>query len=400
MSVKSEQQPVWYRHAPYLLFFPLGGLLSLLGILPWGLFALRVPGSWQPTLHAMTEIQSALTCFAVGFLFTFVPRRTGTAPPSHVEVFASLALLFVTPLAALFGFQAIGHLAWAFLALLLCAFAGSRIRPALKSGAAVAQLLWLPVSFGMAFVGALFAAAAGRGPSWMPGMGTSMIWQGLLAGLVVGIGGMLLPMLLHREVYRGDTSRRAWLFHSIAAALFVASFVIEPLVGMRWGYALRALVTFGMLLIAARLWRWPQARGFHRRVSWFAAWMIPLGFALVAMFPAYRVGFLHLTFLSGFAAITLAVANHVAIAHGGRDPLLFANPRPLIAMGAAIVAATGARLLIAFDASRMQLWAGVAFSCFAVALISWAVWVFPRLKSAPKDGTVQIKLPTGARPTA
>ena len=46
--------PVWYRHAPYLLFFPLGALLSLLGVLPWTAFVLGW-GGWRPELHAIMD---------------------------------------------------------------------------------------------------------------------------------------------------------------------------------------------------------------------------------------------------------------------------------------------------------------------------------------------------------
>jgi uncharacterized protein involved in response to NO len=383
MSAEPSTTPVaWYRHAPYQLFFPIGGLLSLLGVVQWGAFALGWSSAWRPSLHAIIEIQSALSCFAVGFLFTFVPRRTRTAAPTTVEVGAAL-LLLIAPGVALFGHERLAHAAWALLALFLCVFTGRRLRSALRAGGAVAQFIWLPVSFGLGLLGALAAAIAPGAWPWARSMGTALVWQGVLTGLVIGIGGMLLPMVLHREPHRGDPSRRAWFLHAVAAAVFASSFAVDWLADLRWGHAIRAVVAVGMLVGPARLLRWPRAPGLHRRVAWLAAWMIPLGFAAVALWPVYRTALLHLTFLPGFMLLTLAIANHVIIAHGGRDTLLFANPVPLYVMGAAVALATCARLLVAFDPARLRLWAGAAFFLFALALAAWASWVLPRLRPAP-----------------
>jgi len=362
------------------LFFPLGALLSLLGVLPWTAFVLGW-GGWRPELHAIMEVQSSLTCFAVGFLFTFIPRRTGTASPRSVECFGALGLLLAPALLALFGFEHLAHAVWAVLALFLAGFVLVRIPQALKTEKAVAQLLWMPAAFAMGVAGAGMAALAGPGRAlWLRSLGASLVWQGVLGGLVMGVGGMLLPMMFHREPHRGDRGLRAWVLHGLAAALFMGSFAVEQIVGLRAGYALRALVALVVLVIAGRLWRWPKVKGLHRRLGWIAVWMLPVGFAAVAIWPVHRIAMLHLVFLSGFGMLTLAVANHVIVAHGGRDPLLMANPVPLFVMGAAIALAMVARILVSVDFMRLKLWIGVASSLYLVALISWGWWIVPRLK--------------------
>lgn len=376
-------RPVWYRQSPYLLFFPLGAALSLSGVLPWALFALG-RGPWRPSLHALTEVQGALLCFAIGFLFTFIPRRTGTALPTTAECATALVLLFPPPLLALWNFERAAQASWAVLALFLGVFVLSRIPGAVRKGVAVSQLLWLPTSFGMAVAGALMAALSGPGrPVWMQPLGTSLVWQGMMGGLVAGIGGMLLPMLLHREPHRGDRTVRSWWLNAAACLAFGVSFPLEWWVNLRAGYALRGVVVLALLLVTARLWRTPRARGVHRWIAWVSAWSIPLGFLLVAVWPVQRVGLLHLTFLSGFALLTLSVANHVTIAHGGRDPLLYSRPLRLVVMFGAVVLATAARLLVTIDPARMLVWIGTAFSFFAIALVAWALWVLPRLKPLP-----------------
>jgi uncharacterized protein involved in response to NO len=384
LSTPATEPLAWYRQSPYLIFFPLGAALSLSGVLPWGLLSLG-HFTWRPALHALTEVQGALTSFAIGFLFTFVPRRTGTPLPTTAECIAALVLLFPPPLLALFEHERLAQASWAVLALFLAFFVFTRLRKGLQKGQAVSQLLWLPSSFAMALAGSLLSAAAGPGrPYWLSPLGTSLVWQGMLGGLVAGIGGMLLPMLFHREPHKGDRSARSWWLNGAGCVLFASSFALEWAVNQRLGYGLRGAVLLAALLGPARLARPPRAEGVHRWFAWVAAWMIPLGFLAVALWPMHRIGLLHLTFLSGFTLLTLSVANHVTLAHGGRDPLLFSRPLPLLLMFGLVLLATTARVLVTLDPSRMLLWIGTAFWLYAGALISWAAWVLPRLKPLPK----------------
>ncbi len=77
--------PVW-RRQPYRVFFPLGLLLAWCGVVHWLLHGLGVLPDYRPVFHAITQIQGFMMCFAVGFLLTAIPRRTGTAPPASWQV--------------------------------------------------------------------------------------------------------------------------------------------------------------------------------------------------------------------------------------------------------------------------------------------------------------------------
>src|SRR5919201_6597971 len=103
-SPELTSAPTW-RREPYLLLFPLGALLAWAGVLPWLLFSLRATALYQPmfeaigyraAFHPVAQVEGFLTCFAVGFLFTFIPRRTGTGPPAAWQMIVALA----APLAA------------------------------------------------------------------------------------------------------------------------------------------------------------------------------------------------------------------------------------------------------------------------------------------------------------
>ena len=76
-----ERSPGW-RTDPYRVLFPLGVLLAWAGVLHWLLLATGVIGEYRSIFHAFAQIEGFMTCFAVGFLFTLIPRRTATALPA------------------------------------------------------------------------------------------------------------------------------------------------------------------------------------------------------------------------------------------------------------------------------------------------------------------------------
>ena len=58
------------------------------------------------------------------------------------------------------------------------------------------------------------------------------------------------------------------------------------------------------------------------------------GFVFIALFPAFRVGLLHLTLIGGFAVITFTVATRVLFGHSGNlEKLKGRNRWLLIAIG-------------------------------------------------------------------
>src|SRR5512142_3151641 len=73
---------------PWRAFFILGVLLGWTGVLHWFLYAVGISAEYRAVFHATAQIQGFLTCIAIGFLFTFIPRRTGTPPPSRLELIA------------------------------------------------------------------------------------------------------------------------------------------------------------------------------------------------------------------------------------------------------------------------------------------------------------------------
>jgi uncharacterized protein involved in response to NO len=369
--------PLW-RREPYRIFFPLGALLTWAAVSHWLLLALRFTDTYLSIFHAMTQVQGFLTCYAVGFLFTFIPRRTGTSPPAPWQMAVAIAAPVMTSALAFTEHWAASQLPWIILLLTVVGFAARRARSAGGARRGAPSFVWVPLTLVIALLATLLtgAAAAGAELMWLHDLGRSVVLQGTFTGLALGIGSMLIPVITRgeppRELRPGEVRRtRAW--HLVAAAVFFAAFWVEARLSVRAGFALRAASSAAVLWFAARAWRRPTLPGLHRRLILIAVWCIPAGNALVALFPEYRQAGLHVLFIGGFALLTLVVSAHVALTHGGRAELLRGRPWPAVAMVALLALALAARILVVVDQTRFYLWLGIAASAFLAATVAWAM---------------------------
>jgi uncharacterized protein involved in response to NO len=336
--------------------------------------------------HSVAQILGFLTCFVVGFLFTFVPRRTATQGPEGWEMAVALTVPPLAVLAAWANAQEMPYLLWLGLVVVVIGFTVTRLRSAAARGAVPAVLVWLPISLAAGAVGAMLVAAAPLFSAGAPrywAIGRGLLVQGLVAGLVLGVGGLLVPQLTRGEAVpdlpSAPARRVAWR-HAGAAALFFASFPFEVLADVRLGIALRAAVATVVLVVAARLHRRPTLPGVHRWLVWLGAWLVPLGFWVAALFPRHRGAALHVVFVGGFAQLALAVATHVALSHGGRPERLSASPRALRVMAVLLAVAFAARILAGVDLAHIPGWLAIAGVAFTGAIASWAIVVVPALR--------------------
>ena len=362
--------PAW-RREPYRVFFPLGAALAWAGVLHWLLFALGVTDEYRSIFHSMAQIQGFLASFAVGFLFTMIPRRTGTAPPAPWQMAVGLVAPIGTTLCAWFEQWALAQVFWLALLAVIIGFALRRFR----EGDVPPSFVWVIGALAMGVVGAVlagFGAASER--MWLHDIGRGLVLQGVMTGLILGVGGFLIPAIC-RGAPPGRIPRIAHLALGLA---FVGSFFIET-EAIRAAFALRAAVVGVALIPSARLWIYPTLPGLHRRLVWIAAWMMPVGYSFVAALPEYRRIGLHIVFIGCYALLTLSVSVHVVLSHGGRAELLGRTPRPLVAVGVLLALALACRMLVDLDAARLNLWLGIAAASFLASTVCWALLLFRRL---------------------
>ncbi len=375
----SASTPLW-RREPYRVFFPLGVLLAWAGVSHWLLLAIGAIDAYRSIFHAFAQIEGFMTCFAVGFLFTLIPRRTQTAPPAAWQMVVALAAPVAIVVSAWFELWALSQLPWLILMGVLIQFA---VRRFLSPGAGLRvpdSFVWVVMAFLMGIGGAILAgvgAALGEERFWIHELGRSMVLQGMFTGLVLGVGGMLLPVITRGAPPLGGPapSARAKLLHLIAALAFIASFFVEAMESVPLGFALRAAIVLATQLAAAKIFRPPTVPGLHRRFIWIASWLLPAGYACVAIFPQYPKAGLHVVFIGCFAIMALSISTHVVLSHGGHEAPLSRRPWQVAAFGGLLLLALVLRALVNVDAGHAYRWLGGAAAAFLTATLAWGVIV-------------------------
>jgi len=385
-----DTTPGW-RREPYRLLFPLGALLAWAGVLHWLLHAVGLLEDYQPVFHAITQIQGFMMCFAVGFLFTAIPRRTGTAAPAAWQMAVAVVAPVGTTVAAWYERWELTQIFWLALITVLASFAIRRFVSSKAARRPPNSFIWIPLSFAMGVGGSVtiaVAGALGQEYFWLHDLGKLFILQGMFVGLIVGVGGMVLPLLTRGEAPpdAGSTrrDRLVRLAHVGAAAALVSTFWVENQVSQRWGLSLRAAVTLAVLLFSARIWRLPSVPGWHRRLVWLSAWMIPAGYTLAAIFPLEMKAGLHVVFIGSFALMAFSVGLHVTLAHGGYQRLVRARLWQVPAFGGLFLLAMAFRILVDFDRARFFLWIGLSAASFLIGTLFWGWLVVPRLLRSPR----------------
>lgn len=371
--------PAW-RREPYQVLFPLGVLLAWAGVLHWLLLAIGVIEEYRSIFHAFAQIEGFMTCFAVGFLFTLIPRRTATAPPAAWQMLIALAAPVAITISAWFEEWALSQVPWLLLMAVLIQFAVSRFR---APGAALRipnSFVWVVLALVMGVCGSILAgvgAALGEHLSWLHDIGRALVLQGMFTGLVLGVGGMLLPVITRGAPPHAGTpsSVPAKAAHLVAGIAFIGTFFIEVLVAARIGFALRAAIALLVLLASAEIWRPPSVPGLHRRLIWLAAWLLPAGYACVAAFPEHPKAWLHVVFIGCFALLALCISIHVVLSHGGAPRPLDRRPWPAALMGALILSALALRVLVNLDPAHVYRWLGAAAATFLAATLVWALFL-------------------------
>lgn len=391
--VHRPAEPLW-RRQPYRLFFPLGLLLAWAGVGHWLLHGLGFLEDYRPVFHAIAQIQGFMICFALGFLYTAVPRRTGTPPPNLLELAVAIIAPVGITVSAWYQRLALSQLFWLLLVATVLVFL---IRRFVSRGAGrrpPASFVWVPIAFLMGMGGSLLIGAygiLGEEHYGLHELGRLLLLQGMFLGLILGLGPMVFPLLTRGESSKdlelGPRGFAILAGHLLAACILAASFWIETEVSLRWGFGLRGGLVGVLLVVSAGLLRRPSLPGWHRHLVWLAAWMIPLGYVLAGVFPMQKKAGLHVVFIGGFALLTLSVGLHVLLAHGGHERLVRGRPWQVPAFAGLLLVSLVSRWMVDLRPEWFQQWLAISASTFLLATVVWASLALPRLWNAAGSGS-------------
>ena len=358
--------------------------------MPWLAIAFGYEGENTQIFHSIAQIQGFMLCFALGFLFTMVPRRTGTWAPNTLEMVLGLGCPVAITLCAALKYHALSQAFWFVLVATLAQFLVRRFRQSTATGPSLPAFVWLPIGLLQGVAGAvLFGLFGALDLDYdIHRLAQRLLLQGLFLSLVVGVGSMVFPLFTRGEGpgKRPAPPRFAKLIHVFGAALLVSTFFFEVYGWHHTGLLGRGVLCGALLVFGGRVHRLPTKPGANRWLVFFAIWMIPIGYLLAGIMPPHYVQIgMHIVFIGGFATMAMAVAAHVALAHGGRKPELDGWPVLIVAYAALFQVAVVARaLMLLDDLDRYQMWLGVAAGAFLLGSLAWAALVVPALLRKPE----------------
>jgi uncharacterized protein involved in response to NO len=386
-SVAGEPTPSPWRREPFRLFFPLGVVLGWVGIGHWLLYSTGITTTYSCMFHGLVQTQAFLMAFAMGFLLTALPRRTQAAPPSATELWVAAAALTTTTVAAAMEAWTVVELGYVTQLLLLLRFAVRRFLGRTSRRRPPAAFVLIPFAFlhGLGGAGLLLAWSAFGAPWWTVALGKLLVEQGVFLCLVVGIGGLVLPLMAGTppppDLGSSPRERAKALAYGATGAVILASLLIEHAGWVRIGPLLRATVVAAGMALGGGAWRPPSRPGLHRRLVWIAVWLVPTGLALSGIWPDYRVPALHVLFIGGFSLLVFGVATHVAVSHLDMEAARDGSPLAIWIVGAGILIAMLGRFVADWSATYFPHLGGAA-AAWLVASIAWLAFLGPKLVRA------------------
>jgi uncharacterized protein involved in response to NO len=382
-SFRDLIDPSRWRREPFRIFFPLGVVLAWVGIGHWLLYAIGLSATYSCQLHGFVQIEAFLTAFAVGFLFTALPRRTQGPPPSNVELAAATIALILTAALTMTGHLVAAQAAYGSLFALLAQFALRRFVGGSAARRPPAAFVLIPIGVLHGLLGAALVVAAPmlHVRPWTLRLGPLFVQQGVFLCFTVGVGSLILPLMSGAAppADLGSSPRETAkaLAYTATGLGFLVSFVLEAAGWSRGGPLLRAFVDAAGIGMAGA-WRPPRKPGLHRRLAWASLWMMPIGLAASGLLPDYRVAALHVLFIGGFGLLAFAVATHVSLAHLGLEQLASGRPPAVVVLGICLALALAAR--IAADVSNTYFeHLGWAAACWILGSAVWLGFLCPRL---------------------
>ncbi len=368
---------------PYRLLFPLGILITHVGLGIWILFYFWPEFAYPGRAHAMIQMQSAMLCFVFGFLLTMLPNALGLPSIGKFQL-----ALFTLGLSALSILGAMGQLVAGmavYLVLLVNFLIFALPRLPRRNRNPPPQFIFIAFALLAGLVGGSLELEGllGKTPPHLVLLGRGLLHQGFLLLLILGVGGFLFPKLFAKlevspQSLAGLKSgfSTQWPILLAGLGIFLSYFVeacvakeVNSELGIRLGYGMRLAI--GVLLLAQLpIWK---ASGLEYYLNFIRIALVSIlaGLALPIVFPQYVMAWQHIIFIPGFLLITIAVASRVIAAHGGNVGILSAHRRWSLTLAILMVMGASSRV-------STEIWPGAYLLHLACAsfFVLAALWVW------------------------
>jgi uncharacterized protein involved in response to NO len=355
---------------PYQLFFFLGVVYGIWGVLLWPLYSLGwvgYPGPFHIQLMSGGFVQN----FIAGFMLTAVPRFTGSRSAQKAELLICFLLslwpflvLLGAPLPftpTVFSFLQVSFLLFFFLKRY---FGGHGLMPE--------NFKWIGLGLLFGIVGGALSFANHAYESSL------LINQGMILSVIIGVGSRIVAALMGWQPQEVK-SKKMILRTRLQMLLFSVGLGFEIFGWIVPGRFLRAFVVAYAGYHDWRLYRWPARFGYQSILLWCSAWALILGLFAYALAPTLSIHALHLTFVSGYSLVILLIATRVSLAHGGYDLSLETHSKMILAAGVFVFIAAATRVSAFFIPSSYFNHLTYAAVAWLSGVLIWSFLVVPRI---------------------
>ena len=366
---------------PFRIFFPTGALLGAVGVSLWILYYLGVGIPYPNVAHARLMIEGFMASFIFGFLGTAGPRLTSTLPFSPAELLTLFTLDLLAAGAHLGGAHRAGDICFLLCLVVFIRTLAKRFRQRQDSPPPNFVLVALGLVSGVVGAG-LVAYGETAQYSLAYQFGSALLNECFVLLPILGVAPFFIGKLLDLPSSNLPESRAfppAWrreaAFAALIGGLTIASFAIDIFDWPRIGGWLRvialALYTGGRVPFRGR-----SFLANYLRVGIVTALF---GFAVIALWPLYRVAGLHIVFITGFNLIAFTVAIRVVFGHSGNLELLAKRLWSFIAAGALLYLAMLSRFTADLAPAVRVLHLVAGAICWLVAALVWMMKVLPKV---------------------
>jgi hypothetical protein len=182
------------------------------------------------------------------------------------------------------------------------------------------------------------------------------------------------------RVFATEWKRRA-AFNALIGIAIVASFFVESLAPSRPASWLR-VAAIAIYLGLRMPWRGQTFLATYLRLSLL---FIFAGFVTIALWPGYRIGELHIVFVTGFNLIVFTVATRVVLGHAGQLARLQTRLWFFIIMSALLILATVSRVTADLAPGARTIHLVAAAICWLIGSAIWIGKVIPKIRTVEPD---------------
>gem|GEM_PF-2300391 len=313
-----------FRDEPGSLLFLLSGILACASVIHWLVVAFSPDTAHRHVYHMIASVQAFLTCLVAAFSFIWLQKTEDSRGHTKHIVRFILAVLAAggTALTAWLRYAvpreimlAVSEICWLVLALLIALSVLPRIHHLRKTKRWPDSFIWLPAALIFGIAGAVLVSTyssiqivTGNNIWWLVFLGRGYLLQCMFLSVIIAVSPVVLPQTFQPGRAKTDRWSIGKPFHIICALILVFSIPLELWVSYSAGMVVRALLTYLTIVHTNRLWRLPRHDSPLSWCIWCSAWLLPCGYAVAALSPAYRLVGLHIVFIGSFTVGSLSYA--------------------------------------------------------------------------------------------